>query len=154
MRFLQTSLWSSPKIVKSILSCYKHNKVRCMFHTCQLFPINSESLCFGRHTYSPSRFCRKWPYLPILRASSYLLLNHKKNPNISPMELIITCETCTSLLKKAVKNVVRWSENSVRFEKLASRWRKLCENSSHNVRYGIYAMKKMQFLIRIEITIL
>ena len=41
-----------------------------------------------------------------------------------------------------IKCVVRWSENSVRFEKIlwemSSRWAKVCEISSHIVRYGIY----------------
>ena len=67
-------------------------------HTCQLYPINSESPYFGRHSHSPSLFCQKWPNLLILRAVPYLWLkffkifplNHIKFPNISHIEIVIT----------------------------------------------------------------
>ena len=42
-----------------------------------------------------------------------------------------------------IKCVVRWSENSVRFENLmgiAFRWTKFCEILSHSVRYGMYEL--------------
>ena len=43
-----------------------------------------------------------------------------------------------------MKCVVRWSENSMIFERkweLASRWAKFCEILSHSVRYGMYDTK-------------
>ena len=54
----------------------------------------------------------EWLNLPILRASPYFLLiffqicplNHRKFPNISPVEIVITFEACAALLKKSVEN--------------------------------------------------
>ena len=100
-------LWDSMAHPITIL---QRKKSWCM-HTCQLSPIKSESPYFGRHFNSPSLFCQKWPNLPILRASPYFCwifkifpLNHIKFSNISPMEIVITFEACTALLKKSVEN--------------------------------------------------
>ena len=41
---------------------------------CQLFPINSVSAYFRRHSHSPSLFCQNWPNLPTLRTSPYFFV--------------------------------------------------------------------------------
>ena len=55
-------------------------------------------------------------------------------------KLVKTTKVC-NLFYFFIKSVVKWSENSVRFDflwELLSGWAKFCEILSHSVRYGMY----------------
>ena len=51
-------------------------------------------------------------------------------------------QLCVIYVYFFIKYIVKWSENSLRFEflwELLPRWAKFCEILSHSVRYGMYA---------------